>query len=1731
MVLAQDASQVNRSKQIQDDIQYRKDVAKYEADLKAYEAEKARVEEENKKAKEKYEADLKVWQAQEAERKKKEQQSRWSGYDSQITQYQNQIKSLQRKSEQVSKRSVPNVAIDKGQIASQIRNVSQELHNEQVRMRAYGGSRGRAEKVQALQSQLAGLRTSMNQSDQVKNKQNELRNIGQEIKNLQIQLSKTQERKAGAVAQYQAKQKLESQARSAITSAGNEYAYRKAVWDYRNTDFVSSRGLAKPYMTSAVSSALREYSRAQSIGKGSSINRAYSKAEFAFMGGSQADWNARIQAEDRNRKLAKRMSASLRASGNRQIQSAIDKEMERLGGGTMVSGTLTIGTNVASRVPVASGTAEKAQDFGKGFTYETRAFGYVASGQAEIDRQQQIAKYEREQKLKAAGLDPNVPAGGMDMILNQPVLVTQTSQLAEPSKPRTPEERFEARKQGVLSATQQEQKAMKAFAELNKPQEVARYTPFVVGDKGFFSERAAINYANQINADPTKTGYTPAGSDILGTGFREIQTNTKPVSVDKSVNQKNFVAPYLIPVEQRSFIGYGQDGKPIQGSPVPQGRFTVITTKETTYKEGGVTLTVKSPKDRTFKDYLTAQKFIQRTSQPKAESVQTPLSLSQFATQDMIWKATSPATGEVKEFSNKKQAEEYLAQEQKKLPLTAKDGVIIPYQEIYKFADEKNTRLQEKLKKDPDNIGLNLVAATGTTIALGLDAITEGGKALDKYLINPTRAGMEQSLLPLVEQPKATRPVTMPIQTLESAGYEQLSKDSKWIPTSLGVPRLEVRDDPFVIGGAVTSFVEGAYKQSQKQGWVQTGTQLLVLAPQVFFDARSVGSIFKKPVKLVTGFGLKSLLKPTAKVAKELATEYAPAKAFVKTEPTIVKYGDNVFQQPTPNPFGKERVVPYTVRTTAQTVVEKLRQVTPTTAKVVQKFNPIVRPVRSFVQQSKITAFKFQDKVRSGIPSVPVPQSVTDLSNQFRLRVQDLKTQAGFLKTQSQVGISKGIFRAQVPLERTFQPVRSSILNAKYRTQIFIMEQRAKITKAQKTLIKAKNNFITGLKRDIDPTIKGTGNVNLNFKPSQFKTPQSLLDVKYRVRLGLDDLRQKRGILKRQAVLSYSRGLTDTKFAISKRVDPLILRAKTELSSTKKYMLKVLGDGSTEPKAVVPFETNQSLRNKFRRDPTYEAFYGSSATKETRFREGLKSSELKPKLLRYPTQAIGERAFVNFQNKVTGLEKAVKEIRQNRKRFVGIGDYAPSISPAKPDLQALSKFQKSTINLGQSVPIRKGFQPVGEFIPSKAPKSLNPRDMFRFKSTQTNLGWSKPIKKNYLFSRKGEKPFRYFQDSLEGAFRDTRPKDKQLFSRASSKGRLSEIVKMIAEEEKMRKSARTDLKRIMKGKDTGLDKIQKQSKDRRKDQSKMDKERTPSTTFGDRSDGGTIQNIRGSGQTTIQIQKPETVIKVLPKSQKPEKISESATVGSKTKDEKTKVTIIATDPKLKRKKIEPRRVYARDTVVVETEYTRLVPEGKPELNTNIGVPKVSNIISAKSISRLGSVSSTKISTSVSPKLDTKISSKLDTRISSKLDTKISSKLDTRISSKLDTKISQALDQKQPQALKSPTPQKPKVRQLARPKSLRKPKARLAFKAPNTPPLRQRIPPAILPPIDVQKKKEQKKDSKKRKRVEFIGNVKLDDIEGLIKRETIITGSKKVRRAERKGKKAKPQTFKVGFWKL
>ena len=160
---------------------------------------------------------------------------------------------------------------------------------------------------------------------------------------------------------------------------------------------------------------------------------------------------------------------------------------------------------------------------------------------------------------------------------------------------------------------------------------------------------------------------------------------------------------------------------------------------------------------------------------------------------------------------------------------------------MYKFVDEKNTRIQEKLKKDPDNFLGNVIGATGTSIALGLDAVTEGGKLLDKYVL---------------KQPEpVTRPVTTPVITLESAGYEKVASDVKWVDTGFGFKRPEIKGDPLLIGGGISSFMEGAKGQAEKQGWTQTIAQSIVLAPQVTFDVLSGKAIIQRSGQTVLTTG------------------------------------------------------------------------------------------------------------------------------------------------------------------------------------------------------------------------------------------------------------------------------------------------------------------------------------------------------------------------------------------------------------------------------------------------------------------------------------------------------------------------------------------------------------------------------------------------------------------------------------------------------------------------------------------------------------------------------------------------------------------------------------------------------------------------------------------------------------------------------------------------------------
>ena len=119
-------------------------------------------------------------------------------------------------------------------------------------------------------------------------------------------------------------------------------------------------------------------------------------------------------------------------------------------------------------------------------------------------------------------------------------------------------------------------------------------------------------------ADPNASGF----------GVAKPQVVVAPLAKDENI--RNRISPVLIPVSQRSNIGYGSEGKPIQG-PVKQ---------EQRYSVG----------DRTFKDLATAEKFVERT----AKNVITPIGLTDFVNQRQPYKV-----GE-KQFATEKEAQEYI---------------------------------------------------------------------------------------------------------------------------------------------------------------------------------------------------------------------------------------------------------------------------------------------------------------------------------------------------------------------------------------------------------------------------------------------------------------------------------------------------------------------------------------------------------------------------------------------------------------------------------------------------------------------------------------------------------------------------------------------------------------------------------------------------------------------------------------------------------------------------------------------------------------------------------------------------------------------------------------------------------------------------------------------------------------------------------------------------------------
>ena len=163
-----------------------------------------------------------------------------------------------------------------------------------------------------------------------------------------------------------------------------------------------------------------------------------------------------------------------------------------------------------------------------------------------------------------------------------------------------------------------------------------------------------------------------------------------------------------------------------------------------------------------------------------------------------------------------------------------------------------------------------------------------------------------------------------------------------------------------------------------------------------------------------------------------------------------------------------------------------------------------------------------------------------------------------------------------------------------------------------------------------------------------------------------------------------------------------------------------------------------------------------------------------------------------------------------------------------------------------------------------------------------------------------------------------------------------------------------------------------------------------------------------------------------------------------------------------------------------------------------------------------------VKTEVKSKLELKQKPKLAERVKAKA--KQGYKLSPALVTMSSTSLAFAQPQKQKpkvaQRLKqaTPTPQKPRLRQTSKPKfRVRvRPKLRQTIK-PAPKPQRKRVI-AFIPPYDETRKKK-KRSSKDANTFGFLGNTRLDNIEGLFRRSDIIYGDKRIRKQIKQDKKA------------
>jgi len=1193
------------------------------------------------------------------------------------------------------------------------------------------------------------------------------------------------------------------------------------------------------------------------------------------------------------------------------------------------------------------------------------------------------------------------------------------------------------------------------------------------------------------------------------------------------------------------------------------------------YPKSEVSNTVTTPdgKTRTFKDYNHGEKFIGRTE----NNYQTQGPSNQLSYTVNLAEGKKPTGTGDEGIVGFPGSLDYIAkkEERKSYPeqFTRRGSGLL--EDIYSYVDKNRIELQRLEKENPDNFIIaelnSLQAVTGNV----LNTISYGGELLDKYVLK--------------NEGKYKRKEISIVPTYVDTGISSTLKGT----VTAKYPYIHA--DKFSIQRGINK----AQQQMGNQTLVQNVAQTTTGVGGLVIDVLTGRELVKLGVK--TGKGLFKTVRKSRLVEIpqtpdtpftrerniiELSTNRGTTFGSSPTQMTGVRVTQEgrTFTDTIPNPYGKERTIPYKIKQGVE-YVKNIKSPIKTPYVIGQAS----KNIKADIQYAKYI-------VNKNIPSLPtIPQKIKDVGIKIQLVGQDLNTQAGILKRNTQLGISRGIQYGQDVLGRNTPSVPNIIREAKYRTQLGISDVKTKIGIIQREdriltgkvkiagqvfkmnqqlafnlkkqdaitklgivkggiekpfVILGKEAKVIGgkIKKPIDRQI-GIINQKANVIGGKIKIEinKPILEAKYRTQLGVQDLKTKGRIIKLDLakrdplnpIRQSSEVLRDKSLRLKTRIG-------LELSETKKGIINVLGENyQSKPKWVTPAYSKNALRNIVRESGPFgegkpkdfinpikrdKTPFGYSTRKV--FGEVSKATARQKEKISDVLFDIGQqgRKGMNTVGKFPGIN-ITKNPRKNfniqtqgRKQNF-IGPKQPVDLPRRTLGNPLKDpLIKSQYNKRVDYPRKPIDLPERSFV-GGIPLKFKPNAVEKLKQIE-----SKRKLERFKLGYKKE------PTELQGRISEVKSITGQAKQKISAKEFDNPITRLSKDKKKFdvigdkiqygmqemfkqpkRSISPTKISRAIAKHETPVNDIQKLMKQRKLERKQLGQEKW---SIGDRQFNKDLKKIGGTSKPNKLFGKGLTKIK----NWKPKETDKDLTKKYGEPNKQGQITRIvnkADKRKRRRSPLNPEPVpidyyipapYA--TPPPNNSNNQLLPPiVKIERQDKIPTPTIRGPKATRQPTVTRIISNAGIREIIKPK--TIIREKINTKVAPRQNTI------TRTSSvqvfRQNTKQTPKQKPRQRTRHRSRSPEIPKTPTTQKP--LQKPIPKQQVKLIEVPP---RVPkPAVLvPPFALDSKTRPSRKSRTVKRDDFLGNTKTDEIEGLFKRNTIITGTKKVNKQITKDKKVK-----------